>query len=69
MKIDTAILNKLPKNFTFLREGQQSGMDGIKKDAILILWLGTNNDMRKGWFAIRDGEYLSEDFISSDGYY
>ena len=62
MKIDTKILRKLPPHFMFIREGKVTGMDNIKKDAILVAWVDQKQGPRKAWFAIEDGEYLTDDF-------
>lgn len=60
MMIDPRILRKMPSG-NFVRTGVAAGMDVVSKDAILWMWFD-HTGLRKAWFSIEDGEYLTEDF-------
>lgn len=61
MKIDTEVLRKLPPHFLFMKEGREPNMDGVERDAILVAWVDRRQGPRRAWFAIEDGEYLTDE--------
>ena len=61
--IPLSTLRKLPPKNTIIGVEKAKGMDGIEKDSLLVIWTEYGS-VRKANFALSDGEYLGDRFLS-----